>query len=151
MGRPAKPSVRFTYAKKKRFPYQTVRTCLTYKGRRLFSTDESNIWYGLDLNQFNSDGTLNLSPDNSEKEAYIELSNSLQNDAQLAIMIAEEAEKRGVWEKLTSKDFTDLFGYMSEHRIVMKYKEERGHLTEHERFSEQMYEWRWQQVGKGKE
>lgn len=106
-----KPSVRFAFIKKKRFPFQTVRLCLTYKGKRLYQTDESNNWYGVDLSQFNSDGTLILKEDNPDADGYQMLSSELRYGARVAIMIAEEAEKKGVWEKLTSKEFSNLFAY----------------------------------------
>ncbi len=106
-----KPSVRFAFIKKKQFPYQTVRLCLTYKGKRLYQTDEGNNWYGIDLSQFNSDGTLTLKTDNTNANDYRALSKKLSLDAETAIMIANEAEKNGVWNTLTSKDFGKLFTY----------------------------------------
>lgn len=106
-----KPSVRFAFIKKKRFPFQTVRLCLTYKGKRLYQTDEGNDWYGVDLSQFNSDGTLLLKKDNPDADGYRMLSSDLRFNARVAIMIAEEAEKKGVWDKLTSKEFSNLFEY----------------------------------------
>lgn len=106
-----KPSVRFAFIKKKRFPFQTVRLCLTYKGKRLYLTDESNRWYGVDPSQFNSDGTLSLKADNTNATDYRALSEKLSLDAEAAIMIANEAEKKDVWKTLTSKDFDNLFTY----------------------------------------
>lgn len=106
-----KPSVRFAFIKKKQFPFQTVRLCLTYKGKRLYLTDESNRWYGVDPSQFNSDGTLSLKADNTNATDYRALSEKLSLDAEAAIMIANEAEKKGVWKTLTSKDFDNLFTY----------------------------------------
>jgi hypothetical protein len=106
-----KPSVRFAFIKKRRFPFQTVRLCLTYKGKRLYLTDESNRWYGVDPSQFNSDGTLSLKADNTNVTDYRALSEKLSLDAEAAIMIANEAEKKGVWNTLTSKDFDNLFTY----------------------------------------
>lgn len=149
MGRNPKPSVRFIYAKKKQFPFQTVRICLTYKGKRLYSTDESNNWYGFNFELFNSDGTVTLPENTPEKEAYIKESEGLLYQAQSAIMIAEEAEKRGVWEAMTSKDFAELLSYMGEHRTLIADKK-KGGQNDFQAISEQMYEWRWQRVGKGK-
>lgn len=148
MGRPAKPSVRFKHMELKRFPFQTVRLCLTYKGKRLYYSYEHNWWYGFDLTQLNSDGTFESIPDTALKEDYVLAAEELQKQSKLAIDIATEAEKRGVWGKLTSKDLSDLFGYMSGHHICLQNKAKRGHFNENERFAERMYEWRWQQVGK---
>lgn len=155
MGRPAKPSVRFMRIELKRWPFQNVRLCLTYKGKRLYHTDRANYWYGFDLTLLNSDGTFKEMPGPTTKDPqkakpndYLLVSEDLQKTARLAIDIAEEAERRGVWEKLTSEDLASLFGYMSEHHICLQNKAKRGHFTEHERFAEDMYEWRWQRVGK---
>lgn len=151
MGRPAEPSVRFTRIELKRFPFQNVRLCLTYKGKRLYYSYRGNWWYGFDLTLLNSDGTFKTIPNTYNKEDYDLATKDLQKQASLAIDIATEAEKRGVWNKLTSEDLSDLFGYMSEHHICLQNKAKRGHFNENERFAERMYEWRWQRVGRGKE
>lgn len=114
MPRKPKPSVRFAFIKKKRFPFQTVRLCLTYKGKRLYHTDESCDWYNIDPSQFNTDGTLNLKEDNPDPKGYQWLSRGLTFNAEVAIMIAEDAEKKGVWGVLTSKDFDNLLTYGGE-------------------------------------
>lgn len=57
----SKPSVRYAFIRKVRFPYQTVRLCLTYKKKRLYYTCDfpfGSKWSGMDLSQFNTDGTL---------------------------------------------------------------------------------------------
>lgn len=158
MGRPAKPSVRFNRIGLKRFPFQTVRLCLTYKGKRLYHTERENYWYGFDLTLLNSDGTFKSIPDphpqdceKAKKEDYLLASEDLQKTAKEAIEIAEEAERRGVWNKMTSEDLANLFGNIREYHVVMENKQKKGTLNEHERFFLRMYEWRWQQVGKGKE
>lgn len=148
MGRPAKPSVRFTYAKRKTFPFQTIRLCLTYKGKRLFNSDEGRIWDTLDLSKFNSDGTLNFASGEKIPQEYIDAAKDLQHTAELAVMIAYEAERRGVWEILTSKDLGDLFGYMSEHCVTLQYLKRDGRLDEPGRIAEALYEHRWKRVGK---
>lgn len=144
-----KPSVRFAFIKKRRFPFQTVRLCLTYKGKRLYQTDEGNNWYGIDLSQFNSDGTLTLNDDNPEKEAYMNESKRLLYMAESATKIAEEAEKRGVWELLTSKDFADLLNYLGEYRPIAERKCN-GKLNDFEKAVKMTYEFCWQRIGKRK-
>lgn len=142
MPKPPKASARFAFIKRKTFPFQTVRLCLTYKGKRLYYTDESYNWYGVDLTQFNSDGSLKLKRNNPEKDYYKRESDNLLRQAKLAVFIAQEADKRGVWKVMTSRDLFDFLGY----DFLFQYREQ-GISDD---ISEQMYEWRWQRVGKGK-
>lgn len=110
MGRIPKPNVRFAFAKKKKFPCQTVRVCLSYKGKRLFSTDEGNLWHGIDSAHFNSDGTLNNESNIPATDLifYQYLSARLLWIADGVVSVAKEALKRGFWEAMTSSDFDKL-------------------------------------------
>ena len=159
------PSVKFAFIKKKRFPFQTVRLCLTYKGKRLYQTDESNRWYGIDLSQFNSDGTLrpnftvpDKEPDpEAARKCYIQESEGLVNTARIAIIVADEAIKRNVWEAMTSKDFSKLLDMVALRNAELLWAE-RGQVTKGNTpenyakwgtYPKRIYEWYWQQVGKG--
>lgn len=110
MGRIPKPNVRFAFVKKKKFPCQTVRTCLSYKGKRLFSTDDGGLWHGIDLTHFNSDGTLRNESDIPANDLvfYQYLSARLLWIADGAVSVAKEALKRGFWDAMTSSDFDKL-------------------------------------------
>lgn len=110
MGRIPQFNVRYAYAKKKKYPCQTARLCLSYRGKRLFYTDDSGLFHGMDLTHFNSDGTLcNESdiPANNLVE-YQYLSQHLQWIADGAVSVAEKALKMGFWEAMTSSDFDKL-------------------------------------------
>lgn len=110
--RNVKPKVRFAFIPKVNFPYVSCRMCLTYKHKRLFYTEADNGWSDLDAKRFKSDGTL---CDKSGLSADLLLLHEYQSEYMLwlakgAISIADEASKRGVWDKLTSRDFASLLG-----------------------------------------
>lgn len=152
-----KPSVRYAFIKKIRFPYQTVRLCLTYKGKRLYYTEEGNRWYGMDLSQFNTDGTLSLKADNPNKEEYIKESRDLVLKAQTALIVADEAIKRNLWESMTSKDFARILNMIALRNAELEWARNGqvapGNTPENYNrwgtYPTRIYEWYWQQVGKG--
>lgn len=166
MPRKPKPSVRFALIKKKRFPFQTVRLCATYDGKRLYYTAAyaDNQWYGIDFSQFNTDGTLRPNftiPDTpkgqSEKE-YLDDSEYLVRLAHAAKSVIDEANKRGVWERMTSADFARLLDMVDLRDRELEWAKNGqvapGNTTENYNrwgsYPTRLYEWHWQQVGKGR-
>lgn len=115
-GRPPKLNATFAFIPLKRFPFQSVRLCISYAGKRVYKTDSQFHWYDVDLNVFNADGTLKPNAEEILKESrpnhsvedYTQESENLQHMRANAIGLANDIISRGAWHTMTSKKFSEV-------------------------------------------